>query len=112
MDIYKAIGQRIREARQAAGMSQEELGKAIGDYTATAISYFEHGLRKVKIEDIQKLAEVLGKDVSYFLSPREATEPIAQVRLRTKTKISPSHREEISDFIRFVREQKQKEGKE
>lgn len=68
VDPYAEIGRRIKEAREAAGMSQEELGEKIGDYSASAISYFESGNRKIKIEDLEKISHLLGKPVDYFLA--------------------------------------------
>lgn len=73
LDISRQVGQRIRLAREAAGLSQEELGRLIGrttgePYSSTAISYFETGQRKVKLEDLPAFAAVLKKPIGYFLS--------------------------------------------
>ncbi len=62
------IGERIRKAREDKGMNQDELGKKIG-YSAMGISYLEKGLRKTKVEDIEKIADALEVSMSYLLEP-------------------------------------------
>jgi len=62
------IGDKIRKAREDLGMTQEVLGKMVG-VTAMGISYMEKGLRKLKVEDIVKIAEKLGVESSYLLEP-------------------------------------------
>ena len=66
-EIRKVIGEKIREAREAKGMTQKELGDFL-EYSHMGISHFEKGVREMKISDIEKLAKFFGKDFSYFLS--------------------------------------------
>ncbi len=64
----KVIGRRIRAAREEAGLSQEELGEKVG-YSAMGISHLENGDRKIKIEDLQKIAEAIEAQIAYLLEP-------------------------------------------
>jgi repressor LexA len=64
--MYTRIGGKIRKAREERGLSQHDLGAALG-LTATAINYYEKGKRKVSIEEIYRLSGVLKKPVQYFL---------------------------------------------
>ena len=64
---YKFIGERIRLARQAAGLSQKDLAEKIGFETATAISLIEAGERKIGVVEMEKMAHVLDRDIKYFL---------------------------------------------
>jgi len=66
MDRYVVIGNKIREAREARGLSQAELGRLIG-YSDVAIGNWEKGRRKINIEDLEQIASALGKPISYFL---------------------------------------------
>lgn len=68
MNKQAQIGLRIKAARQEAGLTQEELGAKTG-YSAMGISYWEKGLRDIKIKNIEKASQVLGKDINYFLEP-------------------------------------------
>ena len=63
----ESIGDRIRIARKEKNISQEELAEAIGS-TKSAISRYESDKRQPRIEQLQRIAEVLGITVEYFLS--------------------------------------------
>lgn len=64
----KSIGKRIRAAREEVGLSQEQLGAKVG-YSAMGISHLENGDRQIKIDDLGKIAQVLGVGTAYFLEP-------------------------------------------
>lgn len=64
----KLIGKRIRVARKEAGFSQEQLGSKVG-YSAMGISHIENGDRKIKLEDLQEIANELGLSIAYLLEP-------------------------------------------
>ena len=57
-----SVGENIRRARKAAGMTQEELAAKAGMHKGS-IAQYERGLRNHKKEYIQKIASAL--DVSY-----------------------------------------------
>lgn len=59
MSDVKDSGMRIRLARIAKRMKQEELGALIGKSTST-ISCYENGTRQPRIETVKALADVLG----------------------------------------------------
>lgn len=100
MDIYQLIGSRIRRAREALGYSQEELGRQLG-YSAAAISYFEAGMRKVRIDDLQRIARVLGKPLDFFLQEEPETEKIAMLA-RAREEVCPKAYDEIQSFLRHL----------
>lgn len=62
------IGKRIRASREEAGLSQHQLGEKVG-YSAMGISHLENGDRKLKIEDLQRIASSLNVDINYLLEP-------------------------------------------
>lgn len=61
------VGERIREGRIAAKMTQEDLGKALG-VTFQQVQKYEKGKNRVAVTRIQQIAEKLGKPVSFFLA--------------------------------------------
>lgn len=69
MDSF-SLGQKIREARLAKGMTQADLAKIIGYSSAMAISHFEKGTRSIRTAELQRIFEVLGISMS---SPKKAT---------------------------------------
>ncbi len=68
MDNQKNIGKKIKEAREQVHMTQEQLGQKVG-FSAMGISYMEQGLRGIKVEHLEKIADVLNLSLSYFLEP-------------------------------------------
>jgi transcriptional regulator with XRE-family HTH domain len=60
------VAQRLREARAGLDLSQAELAHRFG-FTQAAVSLWEHGVRKVSIAELDRLAAALGKPLSYFL---------------------------------------------
>jgi transcriptional regulator with XRE-family HTH domain len=64
--IITAIAQKVREARQESGLSQNELAQRVG-LTRTRINQIEQGrTRTIKPENIQKIATALDKPELYF----------------------------------------------
>jgi Zn-dependent peptidase ImmA (M78 family)/DNA-binding XRE family transcriptional regulator len=61
----RALGERIREARKRAGMSQEDLGRAIG-LDRTAMNKIEGGIRKVTALELSDIGAAIGLRMSTF----------------------------------------------
>ena len=71
------LGQRIREARLAAGLSQKAL---CGDtITRNMLSLIESGRAKPSMQTLRYLAEQLGKPMSYFLEEDAILSPNQQL---------------------------------
>ena len=77
------LGEKIRLARQQAGLSQRQLCGA--DITRNMLSLIENGSAKPSMKTLTLLAERLGKPVSYFLDgdardPEEVTGAFENLR--------------------------------
>lgn len=59
------LGQRIRQAREAIGLSQRDFSEAVSK-DQTAISEYETGKRKVPAVELSLFAQVLQVPVAYF----------------------------------------------
>lgn len=59
-------GRRLKKQREARDMTQEALAKLIG-YRQSAVGNWEAGVRRIRHEEAEKLAEVLGLPSAYFL---------------------------------------------
>jgi len=103
-DKNKLIGQKIREAREAAEKSQKELADVLGFESATAISLIESGERKAKIEDLEKMAEFLHRDIKFFLGIEEKVD--IRFALRADKDLSKKDQDDILRFINFVKNKK------
>ncbi len=62
------LGQRLSEARDLAGMTQESVARAVG-LDRTAIVLLEKGERNLKVPELVRIAQVLGRPLSYFVEP-------------------------------------------
>lgn len=75
-DKMKKLGNRIRLIRQAKGMSQETLANMCGNDSAHArswISKIESGKRNPNMEDLYKIADALGVELSILFIESEPT---------------------------------------
>jgi transcriptional regulator with XRE-family HTH domain len=64
-DIKKAFGKRLRELREARGLTQEGLAHEAG-LDRTYISSVERGERNISLENIERLASALGVKINNF----------------------------------------------
>ncbi|MEP7010171.1 MAG: helix-turn-helix transcriptional regulator [Acidobacteriota bacterium] len=62
---YRKLLLRLREARLAAGLSQEESGAALGAIQKY-ISRIETGERRIDPIELQELADLYGKPLLFF----------------------------------------------
>lgn len=62
------LGQRLSEARDLAGMTQESVARAVG-LDRSAIVLLEKGERNLKVPELVEIAQVLGRPLSYFVEP-------------------------------------------
>jgi transcriptional regulator with XRE-family HTH domain len=62
------LGQRLAEARELAGMTQDGVARRLGVDRA-AISNLERGDRNLRVPELVALAEILGRPLSYFVDP-------------------------------------------
>jgi transcriptional regulator with XRE-family HTH domain len=65
---YRAFRRRLVEARKEAGLSQREVCEKMGKSTSF-ISKCEMGERRVDYVELQKLARIYRKPVSFFNLP-------------------------------------------
>lgn len=84
MQRYLQIGRRIRQARETAGMTQEELGRALG-VSGVAVGHYERGARAVGIADLERIANILRRPLTWFLhTPRPWAEIVEQAYARVR----------------------------
>ena len=70
--MSKKLGDLVRFYRKQKGLSQEELGKAIGHSGKTSISKIERGVNDATTGTIVKIANVLGVDPVVFIEQYSA----------------------------------------
>jgi transcriptional regulator with XRE-family HTH domain len=87
------IGRKVAEARESAGLSQDDVARHIG-LTRSSVANIESGRQRVHAVRLAMLAQVLGVEVSWLLSTVElppqapmphnvAVQPLWQVTCET-----------------------------
>jgi transcriptional regulator with XRE-family HTH domain len=111
-DDRKTLGERLREAREYLGFSQDQVATFLG-VSRSALSNIETGQRKVEALELKKLAGLYKRTVSHFTG--EETEDVtfeADVAhlARKASELSADDRAELGRFADFLRARKQTKG--
>lgn len=77
-----ALRKRIRQARLAKGMSQQELGTAMGGRLKGTVCNWEHGWFLPSAKDLLKLADRLEVSVGWLTSTEDREAPPEPLRQR------------------------------
>ena len=97
-DLLTQIGQRIRKHRERSRLSQEQLAER-ADVSSQTISTAETGKKRLRVENIIKICEVLEISPDYLLlgeiSPQDLT--ILSEKLSQLTPGQYRHLEDIID---------------
>lgn len=64
--MSKTIGERIKMAREAKGMSQEDLGKSFGATKQTVYKYETGIITNIPLDNLEKMAVALGVSSAYL----------------------------------------------
>lgn len=75
------IGERIKQAREEMRLTQKELGQQIGYKDGVYISRWENGNRHPGSRNLQKIARLLNKPMSYFFPGDDPAPAHVDIRL-------------------------------
>ena len=105
------LAQRLREAREYLGFSQDEVAKYLG-LPRSALSNIENGQRRVDVIELGKLAKLYERPLSYFTDeePEHRVDPEVEHLARQAAELSSQDREELSRFAEYLRTRKQLKG--
>lgn len=101
MDL-KAIGRRIKAARENAGLTQEDLAKII-DCTPQHISAMERGLKSPRLDTFVTIANATHVSADYLLSDNleESTAP-ANILSLTYSALSTDMQRRVLKIIEIM----------
>lgn len=108
--IPSTVGHRIKNAREKASLTQSELATKLGYSSPTAISLIEADERSVKVETIEKIAQILHQDVSY-LATGSKNKSTVKTALRADDNFDSEDVKKIESFIDYLMSQKQNDGR-
>ena len=63
---YAYFKERLRQAREEAGLTQVQVAKKLKRHQSY-VSNIELGEQRVDVVELQRLAKIYGKDISYFV---------------------------------------------
>ncbi|MFT6915606.1 MAG: transcriptional regulator with XRE-family HTH domain [Motiliproteus sp.] len=89
---------RLRSARKAANLTQQQLGVLLGMDLNTAsarMNQYEKGKHSPDFQTLQRLAEKLGVPVAYFFCEEEVTAEIVKL----VSKLSPQEKKHLLDNL-------------
>jgi transcriptional regulator with XRE-family HTH domain len=98
MDELPVLSKRLREARAAAGISQEQLGVLAGidEFSASArMNQYERGKHSPNIQLMGRIAKVLGLPIAYFYADDDQLATI----LAVYGKLSAKQRRRLLNFL-------------
>lgn len=102
-DQRRQLAQRLREAREYAGLSQEVVSNALG-ISRTAVTNIESGTRKVDALELNILSSLYGKTVEYLLNGKlEALDQKLAFLARATQGFSPKDLDELERFALFLK---------
>ena len=104
------VGQRIRLAREKEGLTQSELATKLQYNSSTAVSLIESDERSVKVETLQRIAEILHQDVNYLATGKETPRDV-RTALRADSNFSKDDIKRVEDYIEFLMSQKKNNGR-
>lgn len=110
---YKTVGERIKHAREKAGMTQGELATAVGYTSPTAVSLIEANERSIKVDTLHRIAELLHQDYQYLATGSAASVSTVKTALRADSSFDKDDISQIENFIDYLAAQKKdKDGRE
>ncbi|GLQ48388.1 hypothetical protein GCM10007862_34390 [Dyella lipolytica] len=66
-EYYELLGSKLREGREAAGLTQDQLAKAVG-LSRTSVTNIERGRQRLMLDQFESLCSAVGKTSSEVLS--------------------------------------------
>lgn len=93
----RELGRELQEARVKRGLTQEEASRVI-DVARTTITAIEKGERRIKADELIKLAQAFGRQISDFVRSHPRIEPF-QVQFRGPTQRTPEQDAKIAPAI-------------
>lgn len=102
-DLYKIIGEKIRELRQTYGghgLSQEELAQKM-ETTANTISRWETGTYKPSVLDLHKLAKFFTVSIATFFPNDETADVRLNALMSATGGLDEDDINELAEYARF-----------
>jgi Zn-dependent peptidase ImmA (M78 family)/DNA-binding XRE family transcriptional regulator len=98
----RELGKELQAARKSRGMTQEDAAKVI-NVTRTTVTAIEKGERRIKANELIRLAQAYGRQISDFVRPRPGLD-LASIRLRGPAFLSESDQQQLEQSVEQLRD--------
>jgi transcriptional regulator with XRE-family HTH domain len=106
-----ALAQRLREAREYVGLSQDEVAGALG-ISRPAVTNIESGTRKVEAIELERLSALYGRSVEALLTGEAPAKDDRVAFLARATQgLSDKDMDELGRFAAFLRSAPKSKGR-
>lgn len=96
------MGERIRTAREAAGITQEELGKVCGVAKQTIFKYESGVITNIPIDKLEHMAELLQVSPAWLLGWETPNSPLCAGSAALPENCAPTLEETIVGLMRYA----------
>src|SRR5258708_4031963 len=106
---YSTLGNRLKNAREDRGVTQEAAGQALG-VPRTAVVQMEAGNRSISTLELSQLAELYGRPIAEFFSDRSVSEAaeddpiLALHRVTDSFKVHPDVERQVARCVEICQE--------
>ena len=101
MEDNKTLGERLKEAREYVGLSQEEVAKALS-VPRSAISLAESDKRRVDTIELKKFSKIYNRSISELLGEAEEVH-VGEHLQRAAQGLTLEDQEELLQFAKFLK---------
>lgn len=102
---FRRVGQRIRQAREEARLTQEQLAQRLG-MSDSGLTLWEKGTRRIPLDQLERIAVELGKPMWYFLG---AEPPSADnIAGDSFTKLTEANKDVVRAIVETLRAQQER----
>lgn len=113
VDNRLIMGQRIKERRKLANLSQTELGNKIGVSFGTISKYESGDIKSIDATILNNIAKITNTDVNYFLLNTDIPNSEEKLTIAASMKngldisdMTDDEKKFINDFVKMVRKKK------
>jgi len=111
-ELKKTIGNKLKEAREEAGLSQSEVAELLRLRRGSSYGHIESGRNWIMIEHLLKLSDFYHKPITFFLGAKHAdlsADESELLHLYRTLPPGPSRRYALDDLRAWVKFQKEGE---
>jgi len=101
-EISTSISERLREAREASGLSQGQVAKKLGFHRPT-ITEIEAGRRKVTAQEVESFADIYGVPAGWIVSGQSMDEAADAKMLMAARELSKMSDEDLARLMKMLR---------